>query len=364
MIDLTKLKNSFEELKKAANDEGFLKWKSEYAMSMGSGIREDADSFTDWCLQRYIEAVAPTIIKRPCPKCGESICALKFYERAERKSMPVIEMVGRDPLISWDLIEITEPSEEFSEFECPECSEILFTEEDAANKWLLDPTSIKMPQFTYKFYNVIRICREDIAAAFPDEPHLAEAAAYIDDSSVERIASKVGDSLMDAGDYHLAMEIGSRDYVEEAFEKNKAAIIEAVKEELTECPECESIPNNNQTTDIQAKELEHIHKYGMCSICTQEHVEILEVCPTCGMNPNDGQSEEQQKWELDYVHEHGQCSACDLEDSESRSVENAIKSTADPRELERQQEELDMKMDQADDDIKARDFEDEPPEEE
>lgn len=261
--------------------------------------------------------------QRPCPKCGKEISTLKMYEDAELVRMPSLVAFSKTREICWEQIDtITEDKE--TEFECPECNEVLFTDQETAEKWLLDPTSVITPQWTNKFFNVIRITREDIAASVDEAKlHLQEAARFLLDWEVERIASKIGDSLMDQGDYHIAIEIISEDYLESAFKLNKKAILELVKKN----------PN-------------------------------LSVCPICEMDIENGESVERAEINLKYLREHGQCETCVLEDSEREGVENAIRNTADPRELEDAQERTDMIMDKAADDEEARDSEELPGEDE
>jgi hypothetical protein len=252
---------------------------------------------------------------RPCPKCGKEISTLKMYEDAEFVRMPYLITATQPQEIGWDQVDtITEDKE--IDFECPECNEILFTDQETAEKWLLDPTSVITPQWTNKFYNVLRITREDIAASVDEAKlHLQEAARFLLDWEVERIAMKIGDSLMDQGDYHIAIEIISEDYLESAFKKNKKAILELVR----------------------------------------QHPE-LSVCPICEM-------ENVSDKDLKFLKGHGQCETCSLEDSESEGVENAIRSTTDSREIEAAQERTDMIMDKADKDEKATEFDKVPDEE-
>jgi len=218
-----------------------------------------------------------SILPRNCPKCKEVINKLFMFEPREAKSWPMTVINGNDVVINWADTTIEAIEGEQSDFECPECNEVLFTDLNEANKWLLDPASIEMPKDNMQFFNVIRISRGDIASAFEEHANLAEAAFYLKDFEVQEIARKLADSILDNGDYHIALEIISEEYLEEAYEQNKEEILKRA--------------------------------FGG-----------LMTCPECGMNPNDGQSEEQQAWELQHVREHGICSACKLENDHELTI--------------------------------------------
>ena len=274
------------------------------------------------------------ISPRPCPRCNNQINSLRMYSKSEHLYSPSIEAVHDTRQISWEQTGSVDREEIPPDFECPVCSEVLFTDQEAAEQWLLNPNSVKMPMFTNKFYNILRLSRDDVAQAFDQYPHLAEAAAFIPDFEMERLANKITDAILDGGNYQMAIECWFEDILDEMYVANKKAILNRIKGKLTACPECDTEPSS-------IEERECLDKHGLCEVCCLDAWKDLEVCPTCGMNPNTAQSEEQQAWELEYVQTHGQCSACDLEDSEREGVENAIRKTADPREIEGAREKTD-----------------------
>lgn len=62
-----------------------------------------------------------------CPKCGTEIESLNFWETGESKS--VFDGGNYE-------IESFEADGQTTDYECPECGEILFTDEDGAKKFL------------------------------------------------------------------------------------------------------------------------------------------------------------------------------------------------------------------------------------
>lgn len=65
-----------------------------------------------------------------CPKCGEEIEALTFHAKRVICGTFEVGCAYQVEDASKDLL--------YSEFSCPECDEILFTDEERANDFLLE----------------------------------------------------------------------------------------------------------------------------------------------------------------------------------------------------------------------------------
>lgn len=92
-----------------------------------------------------------------------------------------------------------------------------------------------MTQTKERYYSILRLHRLDIGFQFEsDAPHLAAAVDYLEEWQMERIASKVGDSLLEGGDYHLAVEYESEDFLKEAYEKHKEEIDNIIRDAFGE----------------------------------------------------------------------------------------------------------------------------------
>jgi hypothetical protein len=66
-----------------------------------------------------------------CPKCKKEIDYLKYYEPREA----YYHFRVRQSLADYEMIELLD-LDEVGDFECPECSEVLFNDEAEAEKFL------------------------------------------------------------------------------------------------------------------------------------------------------------------------------------------------------------------------------------
>jgi len=67
-----------------------------------------------------------------CPKCGAEITYLKDYSEGETLYEFSIDSKGQPDYNEIDVI----PTSKSDEYECPECSEVLFYDEEEAVKFL------------------------------------------------------------------------------------------------------------------------------------------------------------------------------------------------------------------------------------
>ena len=65
-----------------------------------------------------------------CPKCGEEISSLTYWGSVEERYNATID---KDECMEYNLENRTS-TDEYSEYECPECQHVIFTcEKDAVN---------------------------------------------------------------------------------------------------------------------------------------------------------------------------------------------------------------------------------------
>lgn len=107
------------------------------------------------------------------------------------------------------------------------------------------------------YHTILELHRNDIGSYFEDEPHLQEAVAFLSEEEIRWIAKKVGSSLMEGGDYHLAVKIWSKDSLAMAFTENEKEITKRVLDKRDKCPVCSTNPDDG--------------KGGMCDSCLKEY---------------------------------------------------------------------------------------------
>jgi len=195
--------------------------------------------FLDWWEKHRDEykLIKGSILPRNCPKCNEVINKIFMFEPREAKRWPLTVINGNDVTIDWTDTTVDAIEGEQSDFECPECNAVLFHDIEDASKWLLNPydKTVKPLDQPDKFYNVLRVHREDISTAWKEESdEYAMAALELEDKDMMEIAENIGGALLDGGDYHMALTICSEDLVSEAYEKHKEEIDKKVEEESNE----------------------------------------------------------------------------------------------------------------------------------
>ena len=222
------------EQRKAINDGSFF--DSQELVNLFHSEYDNGQSFLDW-YAKYKDTYQlrdGEIIPRNCPKCEGIIASLEMWQPTELKRYPslLLRKSGQH-VIEWIDKELPPLGDEQCDIECPLCNAVLFHDEEIAAKWLLNPfdSSIKPLRVPNRFYNVIRIHREDIFSAWEEKNvQFAWASLLLDDSTMENIASRLSNALLDGGDYHMGLTLLSEDFVEKAYEENKEEVERLIKE--------------------------------------------------------------------------------------------------------------------------------------
>lgn len=166
--------------------------------------------------------------KRICPRCFEEITELKMYVPAEMVYHIRIDGNGNTDVEGTETIDIVDCHHEI-DIECPECSEVLFHDQEKAEDWLSGDDSVQPIPYTQRYFPVIRMCYEDVEQCFitADQPKLAEAVQYLPNHEMIRILEKVQNSIFEGGGVWEAMET--------YFEEELTAIAHRRKDTCAEC---------------------------------------------------------------------------------------------------------------------------------
>ena len=75
-----------------------------------------------------------------CPKCGKEIVYLRDFSPVWQEYRITVDENGD---VHYEFIDNSDPMDTGDEYECPECGEVLFTDEEEAVKFLRGETSEK-----------------------------------------------------------------------------------------------------------------------------------------------------------------------------------------------------------------------------